>query len=192
MDISTALNPSAYRILAANLVPGAIAGSSWVAFVCWPDIISQAFWARDGVLVPATVSLFVIALVLGHLCENLGSAIEVHWADRWLKKKAPRLADYWWCYLKLPREKEVIASGYLRAILFRFKFELAMIPAVSVASFGLVAGYVVGRVSAERALIGVAFGMCVVAWLLYEVRRGSVLLAQVRRVIVEGLRHSPG
>jgi hypothetical protein len=189
VDFSSAVRPDVYRVIASNLVPGFVGVAPWVAGVFWPSLQSIDTWSSDGAVLPVSVTLAAIVFTVGLLFEDIGSRIEIFWADRWLSKKCPRLARGWRSYLSQRRDNDLIAQGYLRAILLRFKFELSMVPAAVCCGLGLVvaqaAGHGVGVVQTLFLVVVIA----VLLWMLLdEIRSGAIVLARTRQIIVRAAR----
>lgn len=183
MDIASALKPDVYRVTAIVLVPGFVAAAPWTATVFWTGLLSPDLW--QTAMVPASVTVFAIVLATGFILEDLGSRLEGNWADRWLRKRAPRLMSLWWRYLALHTDAEIVGQRYLRQTLIRYKFELSMVPAGVVGAVGLVTGQTLGCGLGWPRTLGVAIGLLLTsAVCFHELRAGAVLLARVRRIII--------
>lgn len=189
MDFASALKPDIYRVVAVNLVPGFVGTAPWIAGVFWTRLQDSATWQQDGLLIPIGITLAATVMAAGLLFEDIGSRIEVHWADRWLLKNYPRLARGWRTYLSTKRDNELIAQGYLRAILLRFKFELSMIPALLCSASGLIAAHSCGDGlgRGQTQILSMTL-LLLMALLLQEVRSGAGVLAKTRHVIIRAAR----
>ncbi|MBB6188109.1 hypothetical protein [Rhodanobacter sp. MP7CTX1] len=135
MDLTTALKPDIYRVVAVVMVPGFVAGAPWVAGVFWPSLQDSSTWEHASL--PISITAFGIVLVLGLVLENAGSRIESLIDGLRKSRTHPSIYATWEKYLAIPATQERIGSGYLRAILLRYKFELSMIPATIGALAGL-------------------------------------------------------
>lgn len=183
MDIASALKPDVYRVTAIILVPGFIAAAPWTASVFWPALLSKELW--HTAMVPASVTVFAIVLATGFILEDLGSRIEGNWADRWLRRRAPRLMSLWWRYLSLHTDSEIVGQRYLRQTLLRYKFELSMVPAGVAGAAGLITGQAIGCGLGWPRTLGVALGLLLTSAICFrELRAGAVLLARVRRIVI--------
>ena len=191
MDFSSALRPDVYRIVVTNLVPGFVGVAPWVAGYFWPALQDAGFWQESGVLIPVSITLAAIVLTAGLVFEDIGSRVEIRWADSWLNKKCPRLCRNWKTYLAQQRDESLIAQGYLRAILLRFKFELSMIPALVSFCIGVVASELNGNgFGATPTAVVLLFVLALLFMLLDEVRRGAVVLLRTRQIIVRANRRT--
>lgn len=189
MDFTSALRPDVYRIFITTLVPGFVGIAPWLAGVFWPELQYVETWARSGVLVPISATLFGFVLAAGFICEDLGSRVELAWADKWLERRCRRLASNWKVYLGQRRDSELIAQGYLRAILLRFKFELSMIPATFSCLLGVLASECLGNGFGRQKAFLICFGLStLLLWLLFEVRGGAAVLAKTRQIIIRSKR----
>ena len=183
MDIASALKPDVYRVTAIVLVPGFVAAAPWTATVFWTGLLSRDLW--QTAMVPASVTVFAIVLATGFILEDLGSRLEAAWADRWLRKRAPRLMSLWWRYLSLRTDSEIVGQRYLRQTLLRYKFELSMVPAGLAGATGLVIGETLGCGLGWPRTIGVSLGLLLTSAICFrELRAGAVLLARVRRIVI--------
>jgi len=183
MDIASALKPDVYRVTAIVLVPGFVAAAPWTASVFWTQLLSRNLW--QTAMVPASITVFAIVLAVGFILEDIGSRLEGNWADRWLRKRAPRLASLWWQYLALQTDAEIVGQRYLRQTLIRYKFELSMVPAGVMGAAGLIVGEALGCGLGWARTLGIAIGLLAIsAVCFYELRAGAVLLARVRRVVI--------
>jgi hypothetical protein len=189
MDFSSALKPDVYRVIVINLVPGFVGIAPWVAGVFWSDLQNAGTWKLQGVMIPISVTLAAMVLAAGLIFEDIGSRIEVYWADRWLSRKCQRLARSWRVYLAQRRDDSLIAQGYLRAILVRFKFELSMVPAIFSCMLGLIFAQANGNGLGEYQTVAVG---CVLTTLLVmlldEVRKGAAVLARTRQIVIRASR----
>jgi hypothetical protein len=189
MDFASALRPDAYRVVLTNVIPGFVGTAPWVAGFFWPALMDVGFWSNSGIAFPVTITLAAIALAAGLVFEDIGSRVETYWADAWLKRRCPRFSRGWREYLAQRRDESLIAQGYLRAILLRFKFELSMIPALVSSCIGVIIAELDGNglgIGQTFILALVMFGLA--AMLLDEVRKGAVVLTRTRRIILRGAK----
>jgi hypothetical protein len=183
LEAASALKPDVYRVTAIVLVPGFVAAAPWVAGVFWPQIQSPMTW-KEATL-PISLTAFGIVLVVGFFLEDIGSRVEVAWADRWLRRRAKRLSGLWWTYLAQRTDSEIIAQRYLRSTLLRFKFELSMIPASILCATGLLVAQAMGNGLGWVKSGSLAATLVLLSsYCMYEVRSTSVLLAKVRRTVI--------
>jgi hypothetical protein len=196
MNIESSLKDDIFRPLATTIVPGALAVSPYIAIaaVYVPHIVQ--FWHDYTNAFAAIVGILTIAA--GLICEDIGSELEVNWIDRRMKKSDPEFHARWQQYLQLTPADNLVAKKYLKTLLLRFKFELAMIPALSSLLVGLnwlnvIHSYL--RWShlfwLDTAILNGALLMC------YEVCQGAKLLDTVRAGILASHiatsdSHAPG
>ncbi|UHQ18813.1 hypothetical protein LVB87_11535 [Lysobacter sp. KIS68-7] len=185
IDATTALKPDIYRVTTIVLVPGFTAIGPWLAGVFWPSLMNAQTWA-GATTVPISVTIFGMVLVAGFVLEDLGSRIEAKILDRWLRDKAPLLFAYWYRYLGLKTDAEVVGQRYLRALLVRFKFELSMVPAAVICGLGFLTAEFLGHGTGSWIKTGVIWLILVelATLMAAEAMAGSVLLARTRRIVV--------
>jgi len=192
VEFFSALKPDVLRTVTTNVVPGFVGVAPWVGGVFWPVLQQGSFWSQDGVLVPVAITLATIVLVAGLVFEDLGSRVEVFWADRWIQRDRPEFQRDWAEFLSSRRDEQVIAYGYLRAILNRFKFSLSMVPAVASCFAGvLVAELMDTGFGVWRSMLLLAGLLALWLVLLCEVRSGARLLADARKILIEALKKPP-
>src|SRR5207245_3973826 len=79
----------------------------------------------------------ITVIAIGLILENLGGRIEAVW-DKFINRNNNGHKDKLEAYLRLKVESEFVGQRYLRTVLVRMKFELAMLPALVSFAFGLI------------------------------------------------------
>lgn len=181
MDFTSALKPDVFRSFAIYLCPGVVAVAPWLYGIVWPDGLWRLLYGT-GTLVSAGVVLF-LGFAAGMILEEIGGCIE-HWLDGKLSKKedTKKIVDVFYDYLKTPSTPSIVADKFLSATITRYKFELAMAPALICAAVAFVKlafrdNHWAMSVSAVFCLIGAAY-------LLKEASDSAALLHRVRKMIV--------
>ena len=94
-------------------------------------------------------------------------------------------------YLAIPATQERIGSGYLRAILLRYKFELSMIPATIGALAGLWVSQACGHGLGEFKSLVLCIALFLSAiWFSFEAYGSAGVLANVRQILLDA--YQPG
>ncbi len=177
MNLLKALESELFKPLATIFVPGTIAISPYYLLAVMDvPILSTAVESHTGIItLLATVGVLAIGLIL----EDIGSRIECHWHDGLAKK------DSWDSYLQLRIQDEFVGQRYIQTLLPRMKFELSMVPALSICVIGLL------LIQIRMAVLGwlttgiVAGTMLVVAvYLLLESKQSVRLLAEKRELVL--------
>lgn len=187
MDMTSVVKPDVYRVLVVILVPGFVATAPWLSGVFWPALRDARTWI--DMVIPIGMTGFCLCLVVGLILENIGSALEVNWADEWIRKEYPRLAGNWNSYLQQKTDGELIAQRYIRVFVTRYKFELSMVPALLVSMAGFaVAHYFDQGLTTSKTFFLVGL-MAVVTWWLLQVTLSSALvLAKTRGLVIRALK----
>lgn len=140
-------------------------------------------------VIPIGMTGFCLCLVVGLILENIGSALEVNWADEWIKKEHPRLAGNWNTYLQQKTDGELIAQRYIRVFVTRYKFELSMVPALIVSMAGFaVAHYFDQGLTTSKTFFLVGLMAAVTWWLLQVTLSSAFVLARTRGLVIRALK----
>ena len=189
MDFISAFKSELFRPLATLVVPGGVALGPYVliAGYYFPGIVS--FWKDHP---SAFVAILVICIVaVGLIVEDLGAFIERDFWDSKLARENENHADHWEQYLKLTLQDEVVGQRYLRTILTRMKFELAMVPAFFFFWCGLLwlnRLYNLWRPSRFALLSGVL--LIVTIYLLLESFRSASVMSATRTLVIQAVAQS--
>jgi hypothetical protein len=182
MDVESALKDDVFRPLATTIVPGTLAIAPYilVSAVYVPEITQ--FWNDHPNAFIGIIAVVVIAA--GLICEDIGSEIEVR-IDRRLKKRDSESQTRWEKYLTLELDEHLVGRKYLKNVLLRFKFELAMIPALISLMIGLDWLNALHLYIPWQNLILIdAFILVGVGVLCYEAYQGAKVLDGVRKQIL--------
>lgn len=117
--------------------------------------------------------------------------IERDFWDSKLAKDNEDHSDHWEQYLKLRLNDEIVGQRYLRTLLTRMKFELAMVPAFFFFWCGLLwlnRLYELWRPSRFALLTGVLLILTI--YLLLESYRSASVMSQTRTLIIEAVAQS--
>jgi hypothetical protein len=189
MDFISAFKSELFRPLATLVVPGGVALGPYVliAGYYFPGIV--LFWKDHP---SAFVAILVICIVaVGLIVEDLGAFIERDFWDSKLARGNENHADHWEQYLKLRLQDEVVGQRYLRTILTRMKFELAMVPAFFFFWCGLLwlnRLYDLWRPSRFALLSGVL--LIITIYLLLESFRSASVMSATRTLVIQSVIQS--
>jgi hypothetical protein len=189
VDFISAFKSELFRPLATLVVPGGIAIGPYVLVVGYyfPGVTS--FWREHP---SAFVAILVICIVaVGLIVEDLGAFIERDFWDSKLAKDNEDHSDHWEQYLKLRLNDEIVGQRYLRTLLTRMKFELAMVPAFFFFWCGLLwlnRLYALWRPSRFALLSGVLLILTI--YLLLESYRSASVMSQTRTLIIQAVAQS--
>lgn len=196
MDAITALKPDIYPTLSVILVPGFVCAAPWVAGVFWPALQLASTWEQAAL--PIALTALGVTLVFGYLLEDIGSTVEVLWADKRMMKKLRKFREganpgatvtvqsNWDEYLGLKTSDEIIGQRYLRSIRLRYKFELSMLPAVVLSAIGLVVSQIVGHglgVLNTRWVVGICIFIAI--YLARETACSAWVLERTRQIVID-------
>jgi len=186
MDFISAFKSELFRPLATLVVPGGVAISPYVLVVGYyfPGVTS--FWREHP---SAFVAILVICIIgVGLIVEDLGAFIERDFWDNKLARENEDHSEHWEQYLKLRLNDEIVGQRYLRTLLTRMKFELAMVPAFFFFWCGLLwlnRLYELWRPSRFALLSGVLLILTI--YLLLESYRSASVMSQTRTLIIEAV-----
>ena len=189
MDFISAFKSELFRPLATLVVPGGVAIGPYVLVAAYyfPGVVS--FWNEHP---SAFVAIIVICiLAAGLIVEDLGAFIERDFWDSKLARENEDHTDHWEQYLKLRLNDEIVGQRYLRTVLTRMKFELAMVPAFFFFWSGLLwlnRLYDLWRASRFVLLSGVL--VIVTVYLLLESYRSASVMSATRTLIVQAVVQS--
>jgi hypothetical protein len=189
VDFISAFKSELFRPLATLVVPGGVAVGPYVlvAGYYFPGV---AFFWRDHP--SAFVAIIVICIVaVGLIVEDLGAFIERDFWDSKLAKDNEDHSDHWELYLQLRLNDEIVGQRYLRTLLTRMKFELAMVPAFFFFWCGLLwlnRLYSLWRPSRFALLSGVVLVLTI--YLLLESFRSASVMSQTRTLIIQAVAQS--
>lgn len=189
MDFISAFKSELFRPLATLVVPGGVAISPYVLVVGYyfPGVTS--FWNHHTSVFVAILVICIVAV--GLIVEDLGAFIERDFWDSKLAKESEDHSDHWGQYLKLRLKDEIVGQRYLRTLLTRMKFELAMVPAFFFFWCGLLwlnRLYGLWRPSRFGLLSGVLLILTI--YLLLESYRSASVMSQTRSLIIEAVAES--
>jgi hypothetical protein len=190
MDIDSAFKSEVFRPLVTLVVPGSIVVGPYILVVgfYFPNV--NVFWNEHSSAFVAIVAVCILAI--GLVLENLGSMIECDVLDEIIDRKDKIHRDKWNDYLKLEVKDEIIGQRYLRTILTRMKFELAMIPALFFFWCGVLwmnRLYGTWRTSRFILMSAVVFVLIVVMFL--EAYRSAKNTAKTRALIIDAAQARP-
>jgi hypothetical protein len=189
VDPTSALKTEVFRPLTTVIVPGALALGPFMLLAMHFMPALQAFWAASPIGV--AVLLAILVLSAGLILENIGGYIELLW-DALLNRKDPTRPDAWRQYLSLRIQDEFIGQRYLRTVHLRFKFELAMCPALLFFGAGLVwANGVFGFWQAPASVWIYLVVLTTFLFLLYESYNSACVLGTLHQLIIEAVAASP-
>ena len=189
MDFISAFKSELFRPLATLVVPGGVAIGPYVLVVAYYFPAVTSFWNDHP---SAFVAILVICIVtVGLIVEDLGAFIERDFWDSKLARDNADHSDHWEQYLKLRLNDEIVGQRYLRTLLTRMKFELAMVPAFFFFWCGLLwlnRLYDLWRPSRFALLTGVLLILTV--YLLLESYRSASVMSTTRTLIVQAVAES--
>jgi hypothetical protein len=191
MNVESALKDDVFRPLATTIVPGTLAIAPYilVSAVYVPQI--EQFWNDHPNAFAAAIAVIVIAA--GLICEDIGSEIEAGWIDKRMKRRDPEFQTRWQRYLTLELDEHLVGRKYLKSLVLRFKFELAMIPALISLMVGLNWLNVLRLYLWWQNLLVVdGFILVSVGYFVYEAHQGAKVLDGVREQILAGYAPKPG
>lgn len=128
------LKSEIYRPFVSVVIPGVFASAPYVL----ASVVSYSAIYEIAVDAPllAWFAYSVIVVFAGMIMEDIGGRIE-QIIDWWLDKKDPERKVQWRTYLKLRMEAEYVGQRYLRGLVTRLYFELAMLPSLVVFVLGV-------------------------------------------------------
>jgi hypothetical protein len=189
MDFSSAFKSELFRPLVTLFIPGGVAAAPFFLLVGHYAPATVVFWDDH----PSTTVAVVVGCIVaaGLVLENFGSRLE-ELCDRQLNKNDDHGAT-WNAYLGLTLKDEIVGQRYLRTLLLRMKFELAMVPA-------LICG-VAGLLWLDRVKPFWPFyrgwlwfgGIAMVGYFAWESYASAKVMGATRKIVVRaaGSRRSP-
>jgi hypothetical protein len=184
MDFTSAFKSELFRPLVTLFIPGGIAAAPYFLLAGFYAPGTRAFWDDHPSITVAVVVGCIVAA--GLVLENWGSRLETLW-DRLLNKTGEH-RDTWNDYLGLRLKDEIVGQRYLRTLVLRMKFELAMVP-------GLLCG-VAGCLWLDRVQRFWPFrerwlwlgGAIIIVYFVWESFDSAKVIGATRRIVVRAAR----
>ncbi|MCC6756690.1 MAG: hypothetical protein IT474_01840 [Arenimonas sp.] len=185
MDLISAFKSELFRPLATIIAPGTIAITPWIF-----TFLSQHSFIVPYIKEYSLASAFIFTILVtavGFILENIGARIESAW-DKLLTPSNSNDEEPWNKYLQLRIKDEIVGQRYLRTIVTRMKFELAISPALIFCLLGLFAlngnlklwGY-------EAMFIAAMLFISVSLYMLYESYSSARTCARTRDQILKSV-----
>jgi hypothetical protein len=168
------------RSLLTVLIPGLVAVAPWLVF--FVQHTSVTFGAEQNSVL-ANALIFALVVVVGSMCEGLGTYLESRWdKDR---EEQYQVKEHWIRYLRFDGAKEPVAFRYLSRLVTTLYFELAMIFATPVFLLGstLLAALRFPEFRFWIVALGVALAIFSVVYFRYQARQTHEGMCKVRREI---------
>jgi hypothetical protein len=185
VDLISGFKSELFRPLVTLVVPGAVALAPHILVTGYYFPQVPLFWNEHP---SAFVAIVVIAVIAtGLILENIGGRIEAGW-DRCLNRHGSGHIDKWTKYLRLKVESEFIGQRYLRTVLVRLKFELAMLPALVFFAGGLIWLQSLDSLfTPSRFMVVVAIIVVLLSYLVYESYKSAKTLGESRDSVLQGV-----
>ena len=183
MDLISAFKSELFRPLATVIAPGTVAVTPWaLTFLAH----NHAVVTYAEKYVGASAFFFIVlTTIAGFLLENIGARIEKLW-DSILSKSKDNHNELWNEYLRLKTKDEIVGQRYLRTIVTRMKFELAIAPALFVCVAGLFALNIERQYWTVGGLLAVVFPLIAIAvYLLFESFTSAKTCARARDQVIK-------
>lgn len=205
MDIASSLKSEIFRPLVSLVIPGFISIFPYLFVTrAYYDGL-ELFWNKSPY--PSMATIFIMALTVGLILEDIGSRIECYW-DKLINnsiehpilcptnsstkcplKNTISIDDNWNDYLKLELKDEIIGQRYLKTILTRMKFELSMGPALFISASGFLwLNSKTEIMNPYSCFIIFILTNILGSYILCESFEGVKLLKRVRQIIIEGVK----
>jgi hypothetical protein len=133
-EIFGAFGSEVFRPLMTILLPGMAAISTWAVGLLQRYEPVRAI--AENKRLEGTVVVFLVALAVGEVLEDIGSRIEFQF-DKHQERKNPQFKQEWYRYLALQFEKEPVGHRYLRNLVLRLKFELGLGAGIFIGGLGI-------------------------------------------------------
>jgi hypothetical protein len=130
---STGLPLDLSRSLLVIIIPGAVATTPWILLLSLKYESLIKFY--DDHEVTGNVVLFVLAVLVGSIIENLGTIFEVRWDME--RESTLNVTENWYKYLSRVNEHEPVGYNYLSSMATTLYFELSMMFALPSLFIGL-------------------------------------------------------
>ncbi|QWD79250.1 hypothetical protein ICV01_06255 [Polynucleobacter sp. MWH-Spelu-300-X4] len=188
MDFLSFIKNEFFRPLSTLIIPGGIAFAPWAILIALNNqSILDLVKTNNGIVITIFLSL---SLVIGMLLEDLGSRIELL-CDGCLYKRDPEAENRWFNYLKLELKDEVIGQRYLRTLLVRLKFELAILPSITISFIGFcILNTHINLWESSSLVIAGSLVAILDLYLGYEIWQSVQNLDMVRELIIESKEES--
>lgn len=192
MDITSVLKNEVFRPLTTLVVPGMIAIGPYI-ILCQKSFQGvQEFASKNSTAYGAIVFIFI--LFAGLILEDIGGRWENYIADKLeaedVKNRVYRIhKKIWRDYLKLNTQDQFIGQRYLRTIVTRFYFELAMTPGLIFFIIGFVwlnCRFPFTTPTGVGVVVIVTIGL--IRFLYQEANTSASVLSTLRDAIIDGYR----
>lgn len=188
MELIAAFKSELFRPLVTLVLPGGVASAPYLILAACLIPSVRTF----GHEYPSTSVAIALACIvgIGLVLEDVGSRIEYRWDKRLNKRHADHLVT-WDKYLQLKMRDEIVGQRYLRTLLVRLKFELAMVPAWLAFGIGIIwLNTLTAFWSLDHTLLYVT-PFALAAYSAYESYSTSILMGRTRRLILAAMQEHP-
>jgi hypothetical protein len=183
-EIFGAFSSEVFRPLMTILLPGVVALSTWIIGLLQNHSVLREL--LEAKRVESAILVFLSALALGEVIEDLGSRIEYRY-DKRQENKNPEFTEEWYRYLALAFEIEPVGHRYLKTLVLRLKFQLGLGIGIIFAGAGTLSTSLT-----SQALWCALMGCGITAvYLLWEARETHELLGEVRREMLKRVNRRP-
>lgn len=172
--------------LMVNFLPGSLIVSGIVVNLYSVTEINEGI--KTVGLVPC-ILFFVAICIIGVVAEELGALLEVKLFDRLAAGKMTEVDgdfhDHFIKYLCKPISSELPAKSFIRNLLIRYKFKLAMMPALFflIICTVLLAGD--GKINSVHALTTVLLLQGMIGLFYYQSYGAAIMLCRIRVEILK-------
>ncbi len=188
MEPADGFKEDVFQRVATTFAPGILAFGPFAAILLDRFPLLKSLLKDSAVL---TGGICIVGGVLGGMiCENLGSWVELLiW--KCLRRKAIRKGQLdpsieWDRYLALHDIDAFVGQSYLKSLLTRLKFELAMVPSLLFLLSGLlIANCRMHFFNDPEVCLAVVIFLVAEAYFIFEARTTSKLLITVRKNILQ-------
>jgi len=189
MDLISAFKSELFRPLATIIAPGTIAITPWI-FIFLNQNSFIVLYIEDYSIASAFIFIILVT-VAGFILENVGARIESTW-DKLLASSNSNHENEWNQYLQLKVKDEIVGQRYLRTIVTRMKFELAISPALISCLVGILALNINLKLwRCETMIIVAAVFSFVSLYMLYEAYSSAKTCARTRDQILKSAASKP-
>lgn len=183
MEPVSGLKSEIFRPLVTLVIPGAVSIAPYILVTIAKIPASRVFWHHHPTATAAVVLSAITAA--GLALEDLGARIEESGWDVILRKENEHFDIEWRRYLRLRTNDEIIAQRYVRSLITRMKFELAMVPALVAHLIGLNwVNSILGVLNKTEILLVSAALLVVASYLLAESLGSARALMNRRQDVV--------
>jgi hypothetical protein len=202
MDKLTSQTLSNERLLIQWLIPGLIALLPYYMLVTYENPKLWNFLTQNGWIL--TFSYIILSISLGLVLEIIGSYIEVGCFDKYFESakyspthpihpgelKYPTFRNDWETYLKsnFKKDEEPVIMRYIRSVLFKMKFELALGLSIAIMLLGFIMAKMFTKFEINPTIFAVL--ICFFIWaanrlIRVEARNSAYILLSCRRSLVD-------